>query len=85
MNNHTKILVTGATGYIGGRLVPALIEAGYKVRVLVRDPDRLVGRNWLAKVEVVKGDVLVPETLPAALNGIAAAYYLIHSMASGSR
>jgi uncharacterized protein YbjT (DUF2867 family) len=81
--NQTYILVTGSTGYIGGRLVPALLEAGYKVRVLVRDPDRLVGRAWLDEVEVVRGDVLAPETLPAALNGITAAYYLIHSMASG--
>lgn len=81
--NHTTILVTGSTGYIGGRLVPALIEAGYKVRVLVRDPERLAGRDWLDDVEVVKGDVLLPETLPAALNGVNAAYYLIHSMASG--
>jgi len=81
--DQTKILVTGSTGYIGGRLVPALIGAGYQVRVLVRDPDRLAGRDWLAKVEVVKGDVLLPDTLPAALEGISAAYYLIHSMASG--
>ncbi len=81
--NQTKILVTGSTGYIGGRLVPALIEAGYNVRVLVRDPDRLAGRDWLDKVEIFRGDVLIPETLPAAMNGITAAYYLIHSMASG--
>ena len=50
------ILVTGATGYVGGRLVPRLIEAGYRVRVLVRDPARLQGRSWLDKVEVVTGD-----------------------------
>ncbi len=81
--NETKILVTGSTGYIGGRLVPALIKSGYKVRVLVRDPDRLEGRDWLDKVEVVRGDVLLTETLPEAMNGITAAYYLIHSMASG--
>ena len=82
--NMTKILVTGATGYIGGRLVPALLEAGYQVRVLVRDPERLAGRNWLGAVEVVKGDVLQIETLNSALKDIDAAYYLIHSMASGA-
>lgn len=79
----TKILVTGATGYIGGRLVPALLKAGYQVRVLVRDPERLTGRDWLEAVEVVKGDVLRIETLRSALKDIDAAYYLIHSMASG--
>ena len=83
IDNQTRILVTGATGYIGGRLVPALLDKGYLVRVLVRDPDRLEGRVWLPDVEVVKGDVLVPGTLLSALKGIRAAYYLIHSMASG--
>ena len=78
-----QILVTGATGYIGGRLVPRLLDLGYRVRVLVRDPGRLQGRDWAEMVEVVQGDVLKPETLDAALEGIAAAYYLIHSM-SGS-
>jgi uncharacterized protein YbjT (DUF2867 family) len=78
-----KILVTGATGYIGGRLVPALLKAGYQVRVLVRDPERLAGRTWLNMVEIVRADVLVPETLGPALEDISAAYYLIHSMASG--
>jgi uncharacterized protein YbjT (DUF2867 family) len=76
-----RILVTGATGYVGGRLVPQLLEAGYRVRVLARDPRRLEGRPWSARVEVVPGDVLRPETLPAALAGAGAAYYLIHSMA----
>ena len=78
-----KILVTGATGYIGGRLVPALLKAGYKVRVLVREAERLAGRAWLDLVEIVEGDVLIPETLGPALEDISAAYYLIHSMASG--
>jgi uncharacterized protein YbjT (DUF2867 family) len=77
------ILVTGATGYIGARLVPRLLEAGYPVRVLARDPERLSGRPWANDVEVATGDVLKPETLPAALAGVSAAYYLIHSM-SGS-
>ncbi|MBN2470364.1 MAG: NAD(P)H-binding protein, partial [Anaerolineae bacterium] len=75
-----RVLVTGATGYIGGRLVPRLLEAGHAVRVLARDPDRLQGRPWLAQVEVARGDVLQAETLPPAMAGIDAACYLIHSM-----
>ena len=74
------ILVTGATGYVGGRLVEHLLERGYSVRVLVRDAARLYGRTWREQVEVVEGDVLKPETLPHALAGVQVAYYLIHSM-----
>ena len=76
------ILVTGATGYVGGRLIPLLLARGYRVRVLVRDPDRPAGRSWRDRVEVAVGDVLDPATLPAALDGVDAAYYLIHSMSS---
>ncbi|MCX7608556.1 MAG: SDR family oxidoreductase [Anaerolineales bacterium] len=72
------ILVTGATGYIGGRLVPRLLEAGYPVRVLTRDRRRLEGRPWLPQVEVVEGDALDPNSLGRALEGVSAAYYLIH-------
>jgi uncharacterized protein YbjT (DUF2867 family) len=75
-----RILVTGATGYVGGRLIPLLLARGCRVRVLVRDPDRLAGRSWHDQVEVAVGDVLDPATLPAALDGVDAAYYLIHSM-----
>lgn len=78
------ILVTGATGYVGGRLVPRLVAAGRRVRCLVRDPGRLQGREWLGHVEVVAGDVLRPETLAPALAGVAVAYYLVHSMARGA-
>ncbi len=80
MKKTTRCLVTGVTGYIGGRLVPELVKEGYKVRVLSRDSDRLQGRPWIDEVEVVEADVLEPETLPAALENIDVAYYLIHSM-----
>ncbi|HRW06537.1 MAG TPA: NAD(P)H-binding protein, partial [Caldilineaceae bacterium] len=75
------ILVTGATGYVGGRLVPRLLNAGYRVRLLIRgDGKRLAGRPWRNQVDIVQGDVLEPSTLPAAMCDVDAAYYLIHSM-----
>jgi uncharacterized protein YbjT (DUF2867 family) len=74
-----KILVTGATGYIGGRLVGTLIFFGHQVRVLVREPRKLARRNWPG-VEIFKGDVTKPETLLEALKGVDVAYYLVHSM-----
>ncbi len=77
-----RVLVTGATGYIGGRLVPRLIERGDAVRVLVRDRGRVVGRPWEGMVDLAVGDVLRPQTLPDALEGIDTAYYLIHAMTS---
>jgi len=79
----TLILVTGATGYIGGRLVSRLLEEGYRVRVLVRDPARLQGRPWVDKVEIAIGDVLQAKTLHEALQDVSQAYYLIHSMMGG--
>ena len=84
MNKNKNCLVTGVTGYIGGRLVPRLLDEGYNVRVLSRDADRLQGRRWIDSVEVVEADVLKPETLPAALKDIDVAYYLIHSMSGNS-
>ena len=77
------VLVTGSTGYIGGRLVPRLLELGCRVRCLVRDPDRLQGRPWHPSVEVVAGDVMKPETLVPAMAGVEAAYYLVHGLAGG--
>lgn len=77
------ILVTGATGYIANRLIPRLLNAGYHVRCLARNPARLMGRVWYPKVQVVSGDVTRPSTLPAAMQDVSAAYYLIHSMSAG--
>src|SRR5215208_2321267 len=77
------ILVTGATGYIASRLIPRLLDSGYRVRCLARDPRRLYGRSWFRYVEVVQGDVTIPSTLHAALQRVNTAYYLIHNMSYG--
>jgi len=76
------ILVTGATGYVGGRLIPALLEAGHRVRAMGRSVDKLSCRPWAhhQRVELVHGDVLDSESLKKAASGCWAAYYLVHSM-----
>lgn len=77
-----NVTVAGATGYIGGRLVPRLLDEGHTVTCLARNPAKLEGRSWSGEVTAVAADVLRPETLPAALEGSDIAYYLIHSMGS---
>src|ERR1700678_3674164 len=84
MSDSKLILVTGATGYVGGRLVPRLLAAGYRGRCVVRDTARLQGREWLQQVEVVRGDMFKPDSLLAALRDIWVVYYLVHSLAEGS-
>lgn len=78
-----NILVTGATGYIGGRLIPRLLEKGHRIRCFVRDAARLQGRSWLSQVEVVEGDVFLSQSLHAAMQGMDVAYYFVHSMGGG--
>lgn len=80
------VAVTGATGYVGGRLVPALLDSGYRVRCLVREPRKLDARPWRhhSNVEVIAVDVADTAAVTEALRGCQAAYYLVHSMvASG--
>jgi uncharacterized protein YbjT (DUF2867 family) len=77
-------LVTGATGYVGGRLVPRLLEAGFRVRCMTRSRARLRDQPWADRVEVVQGDAAREQDAYAALEGVDVAYYLIHSMLGGS-
>lgn len=81
------VLVIGATGYVGGRLVPRLLEAGYRVRALGRSLAKLSSRPWSAhpQVELVEGDVLDATALQKAVEGCWAAFYLVHSMVSAAR
>jgi uncharacterized protein YbjT (DUF2867 family) len=76
------VLLTGATGYIGGRLLRRLEEAGAPVRCLVRRPEELAGRVG-PRTWVVRGDLLDSSSLPGALEGVRAAYYLVHAMGAG--
>ncbi|MGJ8721763.1 MAG: SDR family oxidoreductase [Salinibacterium amurskyense] len=75
-----RVLVTGATGYLGGRLVPRLIEAGHSVRVLVRNPRKLRDVPWSDDVEVIVGDLTDADSLVDAVDGVDALYYLVHAM-----
>ncbi|QIG39849.1 SDR family oxidoreductase [Microbacterium sp. 4R-513] len=78
-----RALVLGATGYIGGRLVPRLLTAGYRVRVLARDATRVSTFEWSERVEVVVGAAADSAALAEAVQDVDVLYYLIHSMSSG--
>jgi uncharacterized protein YbjT (DUF2867 family) len=75
-----RVLVTGSTGYIGGRLVPELLAHGHEVRCAARTPAKLDDRPWRDQVEVAEVDVFEPDTLDAACRGVDAVYFLVHSM-----
>ena len=77
-----KVLVTGASGYIGGRLVPELLARGYQVRVMVRAESPVYKTQWPG-AEIVVADALQPESLRTALQDVHTAYYLIHSLLLG--
>ena len=78
-----RVLVTGGTGYVGGRLVPALLDEGHEVRCLTRVADRLRDLPWRSRVEVAQGDVLDERALLTALRDVDVAYYLVHALGSG--
>jgi uncharacterized protein YbjT (DUF2867 family) len=78
-----RVLVLGSTGYLGGRLVPRLVDAGHDVRVLVRNPERLLALAWGSEVDVVVGDAREPADIERAVTDVDVVYYLIHSMSSG--
>ena len=75
-----KILVTGSSGYVGGRLVPKLLKLNYDIRVLVRNSSRIENKLWSKNVDIFEGNVFNPKTLAGLFDGVKVAYYLIHSM-----
>ena len=80
MSKSKLCLVTGASGYIGGRLIPDLLAKGYRVRVLARNARRLQEHSWVKQVEVIEGDTFETKVVEKALNGVDVAYYLMHSL-----
>ncbi len=84
MASPLRCLVTGASGYIGGRLVPELLAAGYSVRCMARDPGKLGDRPWSGDVEIARADVTDPVAVRRAVEDVDVAYYLIHSLGTGA-
>src|SRR5438552_13762363 len=84
MSSPLNCLVTGASGYIGGRLVPELLAAGHRVRCMARDPGKLSDRPWSGDVEIAAADAMEGTSVRGALESVDVAYYLIHSLGTGA-
>jgi len=80
MVTSTRCVVVGATGYIGGRLVPELLKAGHEVLVMARSPDKLADVPWREQVEIRLGDVTEPASFGQVLRAGDVVYYLVHSL-----
>ncbi len=78
-----RVLVLGATGYVGGRLVPRLLAGGYRVRTLTRSAGRIAALPWSDRVEVVEGDAADADAMDLAMDGVDIVYFLVHSMTGG--
>lgn len=85
MDSHKRCLVAGATGYVGGRLVPELLTHGHEVVVLARSPEKLRDVAWAGEVTVVPGDAGDPASLARAMRGVDVCYYLMHSLQAGAK
>src|SRR5688500_17962145 len=83
-SNRQRVAIAGATGYIGGRLAPRLLDSGYSIRCLVRSPAKLQGREGAeeSQVEVRQADLADAASLALSLEGCPAAFYLVHSMSA---
>ena len=84
MSQERRILVTGASGYVGGRLVRALLNEGLQVRVSVRDKNKISGQIWANEVEVAVGNATNFDEMRSALDGVHTAFYLLHSIGVGA-
>ncbi|WP_166316822.1 DUF2867 domain-containing protein [Microbacterium excoecariae] len=81
---HPLVLVLGATGYLGGRLVPRLLGAGYRVRALSRSRGRVGAMPWADRIDIVEGDAADPDAVGRAMAGVDVVYHLVHSMGAGT-